>query len=300
MGYFLPALLGLCATSLAGELILGPTGAWDLSRDEWLTVIGIGAVLSWATGVLLLGINFQLIRAIEGYGPINPLGVIKSGKQKQLTRLREQIETLEQKFESKSLTIEEHSLLTALKGREITEFPDRLSNVLPTDLGNRIASFESYSLKMYGLDAVTFWDHLNIVMPKESKAPLEEAKSQFDFWLNMMFMPLIVICNVCIMCAISRDGSDIVPAIGSLAGSTVVLWGSYNAAKTSVMLWGDTVKAAFDIYIGEVVSRFDLPDSSFERLRKLSLAIAYHSPEYLAEARSGDDSAASELTAGSS
>jgi hypothetical protein len=102
------------------------------------------------------------------------------------------------------------------------------------------------------------------------------------------------------MCAISRDGSDIVPAIGSLAGSTVVLWGSYNAAKTSVMLWGDTVKAAFDIYIGEVVSRFDLPDSSFERLRKLSLAIAYHSPEYLAEARSGDDSAASELTAGSS
>jgi hypothetical protein len=288
MGFFLPALLGVLTTSIAGELILGPTGVREMSHDEWLAVIGLGAVVAWVVGVFLLGINFQLIRAIEGYGSFNPLQWLKARKEARLTKILERISALEEKYHIWTLTVKETNCLTALQNVYATEFPARVSKVLPTDLGNRIAAFESYPLTMYGLDAVTFWDHLNILMPPEGKTSLEEAKSQFDFWLNLMFIAVVVPLAVSIMATISTDVDDIIPAAAAWAGGLLVLWGSYNAAKTSAMLWGDTVKAGFDLYVNEVVARFALPDSSRDRLEALSLAIGYRNPEHLAQARSRD------------
>jgi len=283
IGYFLPSALGLLAVAVAAELMVGPTGVRDLTKDDWLSLLAAGAVVSWVVGVFLMAINFQLIRFVEGYGPLNPLKIVGGLQYRVHERLVSKLDRLQARFES--LTDDERLKLSKLKDKEMTEFPSRGDQILPTSLGNMIRAFEGYPFEMYGVDGVTFWDHINMIVPKEGRSQIEDAKAQFDFWLNTIVASSVVFTSVCLMWVFSSKGIPIVPAGISLLITVLVLLGAYIAAKTSAMLWGDTIKAAFDLNVSCLASRFGLPDSSPERLRRLSIAIGYRDPEQLAAAR---------------
>ena len=123
------------------------------------------------------------------------------------------------------------------------------ADILPTLLGNTIASFERYAYDRYGVDAVVMWPRLVPVLQKEGFVPFVEGeKTVFDFLLNLSFLTFLLAVEACWFFA---PGSP-VKGILLLFILGVVAYLLYRAAVIGAVNWGATIEAAFDLYRGHL------------------------------------------------
>lgn len=136
------------------------------------------------------------------------------------------------------------------------EFPSKSGSVLPTRLGNAIRSFEDYPQRQYRMSAIYLWPRLLGVIDKEYAAAADDARSSFDFMMNVSFLSGLSALGLLLMGLASHGTGGLSVAFwlqvaGLIVASRVFYVGSIGQA----IAWGDLVRGAFDLYRGKLLAQ---------------------------------------------
>ncbi len=150
-------------------------------------------------------------------------------------------------------------------GKKMRKFPgDRPEDrelILPTRLGNVIKSFENYPVHQYGIDDVTMWPRLISQIPSSYAAMIDDAKTSFDFMINLSFLMAILALEIFIGGLLYPVHHHVLK-IQLLPQQLLIIGSSlcfsfffYFSAIGRASAWGAMVKSAFDLYRGDLLSR---------------------------------------------
>jgi hypothetical protein len=278
VGYFLPAAILLIAGIVSADFS-GATSLFSFLKKTFIEAdekklaihFGIALIFVWALATVLLIINFQLVRVLEGYGALNPARLLKRRSLRTFDKLNRRINWISVQ---KPLTETHLTERRRLRMRLNNEFPESRHLVLPTRFGNIVRAFERYPQVIYNIDAIRSWTRLQAVLPDGYKASLEAAKAILDFFVNLWFGAVLI-------AAIALIRGIFVITVGSESGSVrasivTVVCGVFSAilaaksAQSAAAQWGELVKGAFDLYRGDLCRQlgFQLP-RSIEKERQM-------------------------------
>lgn len=295
VGYFLPFAIFL-ATVIAFLDLKGVLAAED---QAWLTkerisgdlLIGttLLGLVTWIGSVALLFLNRGMIRFLEGYGPLAWLWLPRQVQLQRYRELHKKLTRVERQWRAHRANGEPVPPVVKQRRADLLyilgqRFPDREGLVLSTALGNRIRAFEVYPRVMYGLEGIQGWLRLLAVMSNDFREAVEEAKVKLDFWVNVFWLSTIFIV---VFFAMAHLHSKVQPneLLMPLAALIVLVW-SYLRAINAAELWGQLVKAGFDLYRGELAEKlgYTLPDDATQARdmwTKFSQAIIHREPNWM-------------------
>jgi hypothetical protein len=144
--------------------------------------------------------------------------------------------------------------------------------LLPTQFGNRLRAFETYSYEVYGADAIPIWPRLSSVMPASCKTEIETARSQVNFFLNLSALSWLLAiisfgrlaCSLLFFRALPTDSRlDFAVLLFAVLAALI----AYYVAVAEIDQWGETVRSAFDCYLPALAVQlgYDLPKTEAER-----------------------------------
>lgn len=252
IGFFLPAFFALVGLSQALSDPFLPSGYRALDGGTQIAVLGATGVL---LGLLLLGLNWQVIRLYEGY-PLkeSKLRVPVLGRlvgKLRTSLIARQERAFHELVEMRDGGDEGKSAWAAWKLD--TGYPDRVEALLPTRFGNAVLAFETYAMKRWGLDSVPTWPRIDMLL-NERQAELEaNARSQVCFFVNGSLLLLIAgVLLVADEVAEAPLGGLIVAVylLPFLASHLLARWATGAAAR-----WGSTVRAAIDLHRFELYEK---------------------------------------------
>ncbi|HLO18045.1 MAG TPA: hypothetical protein VK206_24655 [Anaerolineales bacterium] len=292
IGFFLPVAIFVIFSLLIVSPYAFGALAIDFLKTDLLagtTAIGLG-LFAWVGGIILLAINRDLYRFMEGYGKYNPLKLLRVFGWMEKRRYRKAVKELEKLDDEyrecirlhQKFPVESNTKRNEVMRQLAEEFPDEEKHLLPTPFGNVLRSFEIYPRVMYGFEAIDGWGRVLAVIPKDYLELIDAARAQVDFWVNLGVVFILLQIEYISLAFITWTPMKewvvlLFIALGTLAPLR---------ATSSAREWGDFVKSAFDIY------RFDLLESlgidipkTREEERELwteySQAIIYRLPETL-------------------
>jgi len=284
VGYFLPAIafVGVSLILISGFGLL----SWGFlhSSTDVLSSIVIASIISWLFGMSLFVANCGIIRLLEGYGKLNPAKVFLKFQIDRYRKLQERISRLDGEYlsylsKNEEFPQESKNERNALMRQKAQQFPDEERWLLPTAFGNTVRAFEVYSRVMYGMESIQGWPRLLSIIPEKHHAFLDETKAKMDFWVNLWFIGLLVICEyIGAIISTQKINIPILPFV-SLILSVFAAW----RAKFAADEWGEFVKAAFDIYLQEPCIKLGFSSSVVDGReshfwRNFSQAIIYRLP----------------------
>lgn len=259
-------------------------GALD---KEWF-VISLTFVVIVFTG-FLYNLNSPLVRFYEGYtwGESwlgRRLIVINQARLQDLSTTRQRLRVTVRTAQRLKVRPQ---LVTELRDRQrkmaqtlSVRFPSEQQLVMPTRLGNAIRAFEEYARQQYGIDTIFIWPRLVAVVPKEYLAALDDAKSSFDFFLNSSVLSAVVAAQLLAIglafkrpFATDRQFYSWLGELGLLALLSCLF---YLGAINRAIAWGGQVKAAFDLYRGDLLKQlgYKYKPQTRERERELWVEIS--------------------------
>jgi hypothetical protein len=296
VGFFLPVAIFL---TLSG-VILAPY-VFSVEISELLeinllvgtTVLGL---FSWVGGIVLLAVNRDLYRFMEGYGAYNPMKLFARFEKRRYQKTVDELEKLDDEFRAcieaeKEFPAKSRKKRNKLIRRLAEEFPDQEEHLLPTPFGNVLRSFETFPRVMYGIDSIPAWGRLLAVIPNEYIELIDGAKSQVDFWANLgLIFVLLQIEYVGLVFATDSQ----------LNWWIVLLWIALGTiapirATSSAREWGDYVKSAFDVFAPKLREELGIEqpknrEEEFAQWQKFSQAIIYRIPEQMPELKNSSES----------
>jgi|SRR5579862_3038890 len=244
IGYFLPLAVFLAVGSSFAAIIGVPFDTKEFVKANPF----LSGFIIWLGAVLLLGVNRQVVRILEGYGRYNPLRIWRFIEVRRFNSLNKSVETLDQEFLAAGSALEKdrirahrRKLLALLAER----FPDSAAFLLPTAFGNVLRAFEIYPREIYGFEAICGWSRILAIVPKDFRELIDSAKAQVDFWLNLWALSSIFFVGSFSAIIYLGSWKHIVLIVGSL----IVGWISSRCARSSAAQWGEMVKAAFDVFL---------------------------------------------------
>jgi len=229
-----------------------------LPELETLTSTAIGIFVVWLFSVVLLGLNYQILRFLEGYPKWHPL---KSRERFQRYRFNRNIipilELQQQIYDAADGKIAKVDTPTNFEytlSEHIANYPDRAEYVLPTKFGNIFRSLEVYSRVVYGLDAIPAWPRLFAVLPEKMQKQLAEANSLLSFFVNISVAGAVT--SVVYLALVIRARQ--VPMVWIPVVAVAISAASYRAALVQALRYGEQVKSAFDLYRGDLAKQLGL------------------------------------------
>lgn len=295
VGFFLPVAIFITISGV----ILGQYGFAPNMVDYLLTDLLVGTtvigLLSWVGGIVLLAVNRDLYRAMEGYGKFNPVKLLGWFEKRRYKKTIDELEKLDdeyREFYEKKVEFPKKSRArrNQIMRQLAEEFPDQPEYLLPTPFGNALRSFEIYPRVMYGFEAIDGWGRLLAVIPKEYLEIIDAARAQVDFWINMgLVLVLLQIEYISLSFIFGNQPNWWIVILFFGLGIIAPL-----RATSSAREWGDFVKSAFDIYRFNLLESLGIeaPKSRDEERKiwtKYSQAIIYRLPETLPDIKSSDD-----------
>ncbi len=283
-GFFLPAALFLSISLYLGNALGLYPGLYTLLNDNLLVGATLMGFLSWFFGVSLLVLNRDIIRIMEGYGRYNPANIFSRFHKNRFTKMKAELKEIEDYrgnlAEGEELPLKKASRRMDLMLELAHRFPDEEHWILPTSFGNTIRAFEVYSRVMYGVEAIKGWERLLAVIPKDYRELIDDAKTQTDFWVNLVFLSLIFIVEYA--CLAIYSGQIVLLWLPLLALGLAVA--AYSRARSAAAEWGEMVKAAFDTFLPDLRTKMGMSvpaDPSNDRLSwtRFSQAILYRVPD---------------------
>ncbi len=248
VGFFLPTffvLVGMSQTLTDASL---PSGYRELSGGTQIAVLGGAGLL---LGLLLLGLNWQILRLYEGYPLKERSHRLGFGW---LTRLF--VARQERAF-NHLLAVRDSQEETGDRDRAAWQldirFPEDAAEVMPTRFGNAVLAFEIHAMKRWGLDGVVVWPRIDMLL-SEREAELEaNARGQVCFFVNGSLL-LFLSGGVLLGDQIGHQPLSswgltlyLLPFLGSIV---LARW-----AAGAVARWGSTVRAAIDLHRFELYQR---------------------------------------------
>lgn len=295
VGFFLPVAIFITISGvILGQYGFAPNMVNYLLTDLLVgtTVIGL---LSWVGGIVLLAVNRDLYRAMEGYGKFNPVKLLGWFEKRRYKKTIDELEKLDDEYRECYEKKVEFPKKSRTRRNQIMrqlaeEFPDQPEYLLPTPFGNALRSFEIYPRVMYGFEAIDGWGRLLAVIPKEYIEIIDAARAQVDFWINMgLVLVLLQIEYISLSFIFGNQPNWWIVILFFVLGIIAPL-----RATSSAREWGDFVKSAFDIYRFNLLESLGIeaPKSRDEERKiwtKYSQAIIYRLPETLPDIKQSDD-----------
>ncbi|HEY6202472.1 MAG TPA: hypothetical protein VI056_05465 [Candidatus Limnocylindria bacterium] len=145
----------------------------------------------------------------------------------------------------------------------------------PTKLGNVLASSEDYSLRVYGLHAVAYWERLWLVVPKDEREEIDRSAALADGWTYVTAAVLFVgVFYVALAIGSAMLAAMRLPIALTADERIVAVYGGialvlaarlpYSLSLPEQARRGETMKAMFDLY-RERLERIRVPASPVER-----------------------------------
>lgn len=254
IGFFAPAFFAAVILSQLVDQRFFPDAYVDASAGAQLAVLGGVGLLA---GLVLSGLHYHVTRLFEGYPLVRwrdkPLiGPVHDGLLGHWLKAYDDL----------------HAALDGEPSPERTKaaqqlsrcFPVRRETVLPTRFGNAVRSFETHGRPRYGLDGISAWPRISLLLTDPERQQVEDAQTDVAMFLNVSFVVGLAAA------ALSVDRLLHEPAAGwatvQIAITWLVaaafFWGSYRAATAAAMRWGSPVRAAFDLHRFELYERLGL------------------------------------------
>lgn len=297
IGYFLPVTLFF--SSLVGYLcffVKDPSIPLVI-KEYPIASIFVLVIVFWFSGLLLLSINRLLIRVLEGYYYFPWKNALKKHHERRFQELQDFLSDWKKKDQSDDQNLKKEAdekKDEAIEKAEILSqrYPNSSDWILPTKFGNTIRAFEVYSNVMYGFDSILGWSRILAIMPTEFRVIINEAKSQVDFWINLIVLSLIfgiIVFGLSIFYVYWQGiefSYSFLTSFFIIATIIFVIFFCYHCAIEASIEWGELVKTAFDVYLPKLANslELELPNSRTaerEFWKKFSRAIGYRYPEIL-------------------
>jgi len=289
IGFFLPVAIFITISLL----ILNPyplaTSIITFLKVDLLIGTTTLGLLAWVGGILLLALNRDLYRLLEGYRKYNPLKLLRWMESLRYQRIGNEIEKLDNEYSecirsNRDFPTQSRTRRNELMRRLVEEFPDKEEYLLPTPFGNVLRSFEIYPRFMYGIEAIDGWGRLLSVIPKAYIELIDAAKAQVDFWVNLSIIFILLQVEYIVIASINGMALQWWIVILFVLLGTIAPLRATSSAKE----WGDFVKSAFDVYRFDLLDTlgFDTPKNREEEKtlwKKYSQAIIYRLPDLLPE-----------------
>lgn len=227
--------------------------------SEKLLGVAVYIFVTWAFSIVLMATNSQLIRFLEGYGPLNPLRFRKSRMQRLFRETAfpalEEAKRIDLAREQDRPVLPDLGLQLGKRLRVVvSEFPHEEEWVLATKMGNSIRAFEVYSRVVYGLDAITAWPRLSMILPEQAREHINHSRAVFDFAVNLLLTSFITTTVWFVLCIWFHQINDLwIPIVYS----GVFLFSKYMLDNTARQ-WGEQVKSAFDLYRADLAEQLGL------------------------------------------
>jgi hypothetical protein len=242
IGFFVPALVFAAATFFLARVVW-PCAAW--LRVDWtkpLEGAGLFLLLTWGLAVVLQSVNREIFRAMEGYWPLGLTDKFNLSQKKRFRQLEKDINAL--KTKAQSLRKEEKTELNKLRYKRAMSYPSKERLILPTSFGNTVRAYEDYPRVVYGVESITAWTRLQVVMSKDFREILGNDRARVDLWLNLCVLSPVFAFELAF---IARLENPIIVLFALLP--LVFAWFCYLRARSSAQQFGEQVKAAFDLYL---------------------------------------------------
>jgi hypothetical protein len=138
-------------------------------------------------------------------------------------------------------------------------YPRALSrdDVAPTRLGNLLLSAESYAEDRYGVPAVRVWPRLYHLLPAVLVSSMSEARASMEFLLVMAFLAALYAPAAGIY--LLACAGPTAWFLGALFGGALVAAVAYAASLAPAAVYGDHVRAAFDMHRLELLAAIRAP-----------------------------------------
>jgi hypothetical protein len=287
VGFFLPVAVFITFSIL----IINPhpfgTPVVDFLTTDLLVGTTALGLLSWVGGIVLLALNRDLYRIMEGYRKFNPLKLFGWMEKRRYQSLVSELEKLDDDYREcidskKEFPVKLRTRRNELMRQLAEEFPDQEEYLLPTPFGNVLRSFEVYPRYMYGFEAIDGWGRLLAVIPKDYLELIDAARAQVDFWVNLGVVFILLQIEYIVLSFLTGTPLQWWVVILFIALGTIAPMRATSAARE----WGDFVKSAFDVYRFKLLESLgiDLPKSREEERKlwtKYSQAIIFRLPETL-------------------
>jgi hypothetical protein len=295
VGFFLPVAIFVTLSGVVlGQYGFAPNMVGYLATDLLVgtTIIGL---ISWVGGIVLLAVNRDLYRLMEGYGKYNPVKIFAWFEKRRYQKAIDELEKLDDEYRKCYETKKEFPAKSRTRRNQLMrqlaeEFPDKEEYLLPTPFGNVLRSFEIYPRVMYGLEAIDGWGRLLAVVPKDYTELIDAAKAQVDFWINLgvVFILLQIEC-VSLVYIFGNPLNLWIVLLFIVLGTIVPL-----RAASSAREWGDFVKSAFDMFAPKMRESlgFNSPtdrDDEAKQWKSYSQAIIYRRPDLIPDLKKQEE-----------
>lgn len=223
------------------------------------------AVLVWLGACAAAVEAFQdpALRVLEGYWPWwlgSVRRVLIRRKRARLTRVTSRLRALANRYAE--LNADEAEEYTRLD-EEHARLPEQL---LPTDLGNVLRAAEVHSWQRYGLAATVVWPRLWLVLPSADRDELTGSRERLNATVRFVvwcavFVAVTLTWTVIVLSARAATGSSsgyLSPLLASVVAASLAWWG-YRRVLVAAEMFGDLVKAAFDVRHGDLIEAVGWP-----------------------------------------
>ncbi len=287
VGFFLPAFFVLLALAQCVDGAFLPQVYVHASSGARVAIIG-GAGL--AVGLLLLGLNYNVVRLYEGY-PLEATGSIPLVKIVYRTLLHAQrLRFRRGRRKCESHRLDDQGRFNAL-WRLGLRFPydrenlDSTAMLLPTAFGNAIRAFEARSFVNWHLNSIGAWPHIENLLSEQEAQVLADSKGDVAFFLNSSLLS-IASAVVLAVDLLEHHGAG---SLLFLAIPVAVAFVAYAAAIGAAERWGSVVCACIDLHRLELYAKLGVRapiDFTQERLiawnLNSTLLLGGHVPDALA------------------
>lgn len=240
----------------------GSSPSWDealrTARDMDATDVGLLAVAVLVIAALLLPLQLQLVRTLEGYWGQGRVARWLSGPfLRRHRKVRARLADRAQLAPGATTVPEEAAVADQLLRARYPREP-----LLPTALGNALRAAERRAGRRYGLDAVVLWPRLYPLVDERQRTVLEDRRDQLDLAARMT--ATFALAGVVTFGLLWRYPAWWVFPLAVLALSAL----SYRAATASAIAYGESLDIAFDLHRFDLLTALHLPlpvDNASER-----------------------------------
>lgn len=268
VGFFLPAYAALLSLWLAATTNFVPENLEHHSEATQLLVLGGVALFA---GLLLSGVSYYIIRALEGY-PLERLrgrplvGYLYSFAI--WLQLRRFNALLEIRGDTSKPRHDRNRAAWYLE----QFYPHNPEALLPTRMGNAIRAFERHGNERWGLDGVTAWPRIEALLSADEQTLLVDAKIDLYVFVNGSLGALAV--GACLVADKLEHGvpNSYWPLYALPFLLSYIL---YRFAVGLAIRWGEVVRASTDLHRLEIYERLNVrAPSSFSDERNLAVQVS--------------------------
>jgi len=244
IGFFAPAFFAAALLSQLLDQDFFPSSYQLASPAAQLAVLGAVALL---IGLILSGLHYHVTRLFEGY----PLSRLRGNKL--VARIHNRLLLRwEREFDGRTGALSgEPSSDRTRAALELNRcFPARRTDLLPTRFGNAVRSFETHGRVRYGLDGISAWPRISLLLSDSERDQVTDAQTDVAMFLNL---GLVVLGSVATLTVDRIWHEPTVPAAVAQIGIAWAVglgayWGCYRAATAAAMRWGSPIRAAYDMH----------------------------------------------------